>query len=53
MTASEHPTPHDDFHLTIAATYREWTGGRITEDTAMEAIGTALTELRQQQEGPS
>ncbi|MCU1613895.1 MAG: hypothetical protein JWO98_1435 [Frankiales bacterium] len=34
----------------VAATWRDWTGGRITEETAMEAIGNALTELREAQE---
>jgi hypothetical protein len=43
-------TPHDDFHFSVAATWRDWTGGRITEETAMEAIGTALAELREAQE---
>lgn len=45
------PQPYADFHFTVAATWRQWTGGRITEDTAMTAIGDALTELREQTEG--
>ena len=52
MTArtTQGDTPHDDFHLSIAATWREWVGGRLTEEAAMEAIGNALTEYRQAQE---
>jgi hypothetical protein len=39
---------HGDFEFAVAAIYREWTGGRLTEEAAMEALGNALTELREQ-----
>lgn len=42
--------PRDDFEFTITAVWREWTGGRLTEEAAMTAIGDALTELREQKE---
>lgn len=53
MTAPNTPQYLDDFVFTIAATWREWIGGRITEETAMVAIGDALTELREQREQES
>lgn len=43
----------DDFEFVVAATFREWTGGRLTEEDAMEALGAALTELREQGDTPS
>jgi len=39
--ASHTDTPHDDFHFSIAAIWGDWTGGRIGEEDAMEAIATA------------
>lgn len=41
-------TPRGDFEFAVAAVFREWTGGRLTEEDAMEALGNALTELREQ-----